>query len=387
MDGNRFDSISRAIAIRSNRRQAIRQVGAGGALAAVAGVLGLGRLSAAAQDDDIAADTCTLQFRADTAVGPEKGDLYEGEIELEIGETGAIDNGLLRTKEGDEYELVGQATGRAINLRITLAKDRFLSLTGTAEQDVILCRGAIEGTFGGPRSRDLGTWSATRGTGNTGGQTPVATAQSGKAPSGGGNGGNSGGDNGGDSGGNSGQPTATPTPCPPTDCGDTFVLDPNTCECVCLQPYTRCGDSCCFGGAVCNPDGSCNCPAGTEPCNEVCTPSCAQGESLDPTTCTCGACPPQQCTYSGTTGQVWDPNTCQCVDACTGALPYFCGGTCSDMPMSYCESGGYCVYASTYYSDINNCGSCGTVCPPNMPCIVGTCQCPATMSYVNGKCE
>lgn len=367
MDGKRFDTISRAIATRSNRRQAIRQAGAGGLLAAAAGAFGVGRLTAATQDDDDVSDfnICRLEFSAVVAVGPDEDDTYEGEIEFEIGRDGEIDRGLLRTVDGDEYELVGQATGRAINLRIALGDDRFLSLTGTAQRDIDRCRGEMEGTFGGPRPRDLGTWSASRIRGGNS-QTPTASTGSGQSS------GNSG------SGGNSSQPTVTPTPCPEIDCGVTFVLDPETCECGCPQPYTRCGDSCCFGGAVCNADGSCNCPVGTEACNEVCTPSCPSGQYFD-ANCQCSAetscgagetlCNGQCVSLSCPANQLFDQSVCGCVNRC-GSGEDYCGGVCIDV-----------------VNDRTNCGFCGNTCPPNMPCIAGSCQCPATTNYIDGECK
>lgn len=371
MDGNRFDTISRAIAARNTRRDALRQVGAGGFLAAIAGAFGIGRLHAAAQEVDISDDdVCTLPFTAEVATGPDQGDVYEGELSFRIGRGGTIDQGVLRTDDGDEYDVVGQTTGRAINLRIELDDDRVLSLTGSAQERVSRCRGEISGTFGGPQWLDLGTWSTTRRKESV---TPTATAA---VQTGGGT--SNGGTNSGGTGGSPSQPTATPTTCPPTDCGVTFVLDPMTCECVCPSPYTRCGDSCCFGGAVCNSDGSCNCPAGMEPCNEVCTPSCPSGQYFDANCqCTaqtsCGAgetlCNGQCVSLSCPPDQLFDPGSCGCVNRC-GSGQGYCGGNCIDI-----------------VNDANNCGSCGNVCPPNMPCIAGTCKCPATQNYVNGQCQ
>jgi hypothetical protein len=38
-------------------------------------------------------------------------------------------------------------------------------------------------------------------------------------------------------------------------------------------------------------------------------------------------------------------------------------------------------------NDRNNCGVCGNACLPNVPCIAGSCQCPAGQNYVNGVCQ
>ena len=46
MDHQRFDRLSRSLAMRTTRRQAVRQVGAGGVLGGVAAVLGVKALRA-----------------------------------------------------------------------------------------------------------------------------------------------------------------------------------------------------------------------------------------------------------------------------------------------------------------------------------------------------
>ncbi len=371
MDSNRFDNISRAIAARTTRRDAIRQVGASGMLAAAAGALGINRLSASAQDDDddtSDADVCTLYFYAETAIGPNKSEIYEGEIDLEIGDDGEIDAGLLRTNDGDEYELVGQATGRAIDLRITLKKGRYLTLTGTAQRDVDRCRGDMEGTFGGPQRGDLGTWIASKKPITDGVVDDDATV----TPT-------TGSGSGGDNSGGSDEPPSTPTPCPEIDCGSTFVLNPETCECECPYPYLKCGEStCCFGGSVCYDDGSCSCPEGMEACNEICTPSCPSGQYFD-SNCECyaetscgegetlcnGACVSLSCPSN----QLFDQSACMCVNRC-GSGEDYCGGVCIDV-----------------INDESNCGYCDNTCPANMPCIAGTCKCPGGQSYVDGVCK
>lgn len=370
MDGNRFDEISRAIATRSSRRQALRRLGSGGVLAGLAAAAGIDRLAAA--QDTSPNGTCTLNFYAETGAGPDKSAIYQGSIDLEIGADGAIDKGTFHRDDNNDYPLVGQVTGRAVNLRITLGAGRVLAVVGTAADDAMLCKGEVSGTFSGPRQRDLGTWYAYRTDNN-----PNVTPTTGTGDQSGNSSGNTG-----DTSGNGGVTDnngPTPTPCPPIDCGSTFVLDPTTCQCGCPPPYDKCGDaSCCFGGAVCNPDGSCQCPDGTEACNEVCTPSCPSGQHFDDN-CQCiaetscgsgetlcnGQCVSIMCNES----QLFDNASCQCVDRCSPGQGY-CGGNCIDI-----------------VNDRNNCGSCGNVCPPNMPCIAGTCECPAGQNYVNGVCQ
>jgi hypothetical protein len=372
MDGDRFDAMSRSFAERASRRGALRRLGGSGLGAALLGVAGV--RATAAQDDE--EKTCELVLVATVAVGPTKDDVYEGKLTMAIGADGAIDDGSFATEDGKEYDLVGQATGRALNLRITTGNGRYLSLTGTGQQDIILCRASIDGTFGGPRTGDLGTWYAAKQKRQS--DTTPTAATGGNASGGNASGGNGTGGN--NTSGDNTEPTVTPTPCDSSgiDCGSTFVLDPATCQCVCPQPYTKCGDSsCCFGGSVCNDDGSCNCPEGMEPCQEVCTQSCPSGQYLDPDSCQCGSqsscgqgetlCNGKCVSIACSENQLFDNASCQCVDRCSPGQGY-CNGNCIDV-----------------VNDAANCGTCGNACPTGMPCIAGTCECPATYNYCQSQ--
>jgi hypothetical protein len=332
MDGDRFDRISRSIAEKSTRRQALFRLGKGGIGASILGLAGV--RAAAAQDGDTT--TCQLNFSARFVTGPGEGSSLSGELTIAIGPEGAIDDGTFRSSQGATFDVVGQATGRSLDmLFINTEDDQRISLNGVAARDVELCRGGIRGTFGGPDVENLGTWRATRPATDTVTATPE---------------GGPGGPGGPEPTTVPGAPTATPTPCPTVDCGVTFVQDPVTCECVCPAPYDRCDDVCCFGGATCLGGNSCACPAGTEPCNEVCTTSCPSGQVLDSTTCECVTAPiePTATTPPCPSGQ----------DLC----------------------GGVCVSITTN----PNCGSCGNVCPTGIPCIAGHCQCPFGYSVCPG---
>jgi hypothetical protein len=373
MDGDRFDAISRSFAERASRRGALRRLGGGGLGAALLGAVGV--RAATAQGDE--EKTCELTLVATIAVGPDTDDVYEGKLTMVIGPDGAIDDGSLETEDGNTYDLVGQATGRALNLRITVKSGQYLSLTGTGQQDIILCRGGIDGTFGGPKTRDVGTWYAAKQK-RKGDAT--ATSESGGNASIGNNGTSGNGTGGDDDTEPTEEPTVTPTPCDSTgiDCGSTFILDPATCECVCPQPYDRCGDSsCCYGGSVCNDDGSCNCPDGMEPCQEVCTQSCPSGQYLDPDSCQCGSesscgagetlCNGQCVSIACAANQLFDDASCQCVNRCSPGQDY-CDGNCIDV-----------------VNDETNCGYCANVCPAGMPCIAGTCECPVSYDYCESQ--
>jgi hypothetical protein len=362
MDGNRFDALSRTFAERSSRRNAMKRLGKGGLGAALLGAVGVRQVAAQDDGDPV---TCELYLVATAAIGPNRKNVYEGELQVTIDPDGSINEGSFINEDGDEFDLVGQVNGRAVNLRIDLGEDGFLSLNGTAQRDFDLCRGEAEGTFGGPEPKDLGTWIITRqkpdDNGGDGTETPVATPTQA-----------SGDDDGGDDDDDSGP---SPTPCDSTgiDCGSTFVLDPDTCQCVCPAPYDKCGDSsCCFGGSVCNSDGSCNCPDGMEACNEVCTPSCPPGQYFDDN-CECSAetscgqgetlCNGQCVSLSCNDNQLFDSGSCMCVNRCSPGQDY-CDGNCIDV-----------------VNDESNCGFCGNTCPAGMPCIAGSCTCPATYKY------
>jgi hypothetical protein len=337
----------------------MKRLGKGGLGAALLSVVGMRQVGA---QDDGEPVSCDLYLVATGAIGPNRKDTYEGELQITIDPDGSINEGSFTNEDGDRFDLVGQANGRALNLRIELGKSAFLSLTGTAQGDLDLCDGEAEGTFGGPEPKDLGTWKITKlkpGDEEDGTKTPAAGPTN--TPGNGGSGG------------------PTPTPCDSTgiDCGSTFVLDPNTCECRCPDPYTQCGDSCCFGGSVCYDDGGCGCPDGMEACQEVCTESCPSGQYLDPDTCQCtmdtscgsgetlcnGLCVSIDCAYN----ELFDSSQCMCVKRCSPGQDY-CNGACISVT-----------------SDVNNCGFCGNTCAPGMPCIAGSCLCPVDYAYCGSQ--
>jgi len=370
MDANRFDELSRTLAARSNRREAVRR---GGVLAAVAGAFGLGGARAIAQDDGDEQETkrCEIAFRAVVAVGPNEGATFEGLLTLRIGADGAIDDGELETEGPRPYQVVGQANGRALNLRIDITDDTALALTGVGERDVRDCRGKLSGTFGGPEMGDLGTWEAERirpAAPTAGAADDGEDVVDDSTPSGGdGDSGDGGSGSGGDD-----PSAATSTPCAEEPCTNPAqVWNPETCACECLGGGELCGDICCPMGGVCDEAaGSCTCPAGTVICGSTCTAECPPGSTLDFNACVCvEGCPSGQVLCDGAcvgpcaTGETLNTTTCLCDPLCPPGQR-FCSGACIDI-----------------VNDRNNCGSCGNVCLPGVPCIAGTCQCPATTKY------
>src|SRR3954468_21645841 len=170
MDANRFDMLSRSLSRRGSRRGL-----AAGGIAAGLAALGIERAEAA--------NSCTLQIQATTVTGTHKDTIYTGTLNIQIGDNGAIDSGTFNTSDGANHPLVGQATGRALHLRITLGDSQVLALDGTAANDLILCRGDASGTFGGPDDTDLGTWRTVSGQSGSGGSFGSSNASSGSSGS------------------------------------------------------------------------------------------------------------------------------------------------------------------------------------------------------------
>jgi hypothetical protein len=356
MDAGRFDGLSRSFANRRSRRSALKGLGLAGVAAVVR-----------AEHAPAASGACALPIVATTAVGPHKDTTYSGTLNLEIGDNGAIDGGSFDLDTGTSLPLVGQATGRVLNLRVALSDGGILALNGTADIDLVLCRGDASGVIGGPDDTDLGTWR----TGNNG------TSGSSNGSSGGGTS-TSGGTTSVPAGGSTSndQCPAPQIPCGPnccpgggtctdanqglctcpdnsTQCGFTCVpncpgdqtLDLDRCTCSggqdCPAPTVACGAVCCPSGSVCTDEanGECSCPDGTELCIDTCVPSCEDGNSPDPNTCECGA---QQ------------------------------GGGGCVQPLVNCGDSQN-VQCTDLTSDAQNCGSCGTVCSANQICVGNVC--------------
>ena len=353
MDQQRFDRLSRSMAARTTRRQAVRQAGAGGLLGGIGAVFGAKGLAAQGS-----VQTCALPIYAEVYLGPYLGTVYEGTLSLDIDEDGAIDSGFFETIDGMRSPLVGHAAGRGIDLRVDLGNEQILTLTGTAELDFAICQGAAAGSFGGPEMGNMGTWTTVMGDGSGSGSTIVPPAGS----------------------------TETPVVCDPTIvCMSPSQFDPATCTCFCPEEHVACGDLCCPAGADCvDPSSSaCECPAGTELCGEACISTCGSDEYLDEIGCNCEPyCPGTDCTPA----QTLNLETCDCEDLplCLGGQ-VACGVDCVDLD-----------------SDPQHCGSCDHVCPEmpnsdgvNVPslCVAGDCcldldqQCAGDSDCCSGSCD
>jgi hypothetical protein len=156
----RFDGLARALATRLSRRGSLRSLLATGPAAVLIGGAAMRVDRVAAQDNDTNSSICAMKFDGEVAVGPDEGTTLAGTLRMQIARDGAIDGGAVETADGTQLAVVGQATGRALNLRVAVADGRWMTLTGTAAEDVVTCNSRIEGMLCGPQRRDLGTWTA-----------------------------------------------------------------------------------------------------------------------------------------------------------------------------------------------------------------------------------
>src|SRR5689334_134817 len=124
MDGGQFDDISRKLADRTTRRDAVRK---GGFLAAVAGAFGVHSV-AQAQDTSNQTFECEWGLKALVVEGPNKDQTFEGLLRVTIERDGAIDKATLETDEPTPFKVVGNTRGKAIGLRIKLSNTEALAL-------------------------------------------------------------------------------------------------------------------------------------------------------------------------------------------------------------------------------------------------------------------
>jgi hypothetical protein len=169
MDGQRFDRMSRGLAHGLTRRAALRSAGAGGLAAVAAASL----RRAGAQD----ATACEVPLELAVRQGPNAGVAWRGTLRLSQDGDGALSGVYVArrdeagsemataTPEGDptegtiELPVVGQATGRAINLMITVADGQYVFGVGTLENPLDQCAGEMGGPFVGPEAGDTGDWA------------------------------------------------------------------------------------------------------------------------------------------------------------------------------------------------------------------------------------
>ena len=345
MDPQRFDHLSRAIARRLTRRGMLAGLGAGG----VAAAFGDAPTSAAAS-----AITCVYAFDGTIDLGPSSalGATSEvvGELTITMSPEGAIDAGQFVNAAGERWKVVGQAVGRAINLRFSVPDTGAFVAVGTARHAISTCPAAMAGPASGPLRRDLGSWTATlRSSGAS--TAPSATETTGAGSVSGG------------ASGDGATPTSTAAPATdPTaqatqasagecdiECGDdTLGRDPNGCACLCTAGFTSCtleiGSIPAKGGVIFK----------AKPLTRT-TGFCFD---LSSDSSNCGACS-NNCGYTAGT----DSLTCD-----AGACAYDCKG-------GFDSCGGTTPCGVDLGNDDENCGTCGHACPSATHCVAGVCAC------------
>ena len=121
-------------------------------------VLATSGSSAFASGSSTATVSCTLkQFVETVYQGPDKGLSLRGDLHLEADATGSV-TGTLEQSQGPDVKVVGQVTGRAINLVFDLGNHQLLFGVGTLQHPLAQCKSPAGGSFAGPKAPDIGTW-------------------------------------------------------------------------------------------------------------------------------------------------------------------------------------------------------------------------------------
>lgn len=342
MDARRFDNWTRKRALRFSRRDALRVGGAGTAIA----VFDLSGQPAQAQP------TCSLTLQALTSAGPSAPVAYDGTLLLTLDRDGAITDAIFTSIDGVSASVAGQATGRNLDLQITLPGGQTLSLSGAANQPFSPCVEAANGLFNGPQPGDLGAW-----------QMAAKSSPAGANPSGATSGSQS-------SSSDSGQSSQD---CPP--------------------PQTLCGSTCCPSGATCTDaaTGTCvsacladgaSCRSSTDCCSRACNPNtqlcgCAQlGQSCSddleccegtPVICFAGAC----CILDGFACTA-DADCCDYLQANGSCVDGICKRACRPDGMSCQSSTDCCSKACNPNTQVCGCAQRGQSCSDNLECCEGT---------------
>lgn len=157
--------------------------------------------------------------------------------------------------------------------------------------------------------------------------------------------------------------------CPSGECTDgicsteSYLSDPNNCG---FQ-----GNQC----PACNQcvNGTCvSVPPGPEFSSDPKNCGCAGNQCPESYACSAGTCvnDPQYCSATG----IRCPDSALCINGSFCVCgPHFqwppCNGVCIDLD-----------------TDLNNCGVCGSACPPGMTCSLGKCMCPGPTCRLDGAC-
>lgn len=402
MDAEQFDSLTRQFGTSTSRRVALGAGVAGGVLRA----LGFGPVAAEeqpTQEQAAQASTCTLAFAANVRLGPSlKQALTEtgttpgelrGQLRFALDAKGTLQNASLRLADGTSLPVIGEATGHALQVRITLAERVALVAVGVGEQPIADCRGAIDGVVTGPQVGDLGDWhAATSRQAGGGGATTTdnqgkqgkrakqgatgASGQGGQGRQGGQGGASQGGAGAGAARATTGNPErpkgqrgetgGASGPSGPTGASGSTGATGATSATQCTTGQTNCNGTCVDLTSDANNCSACGiaCDAGDVCKDSLCSP--ANGGAG------CSTASPTRC---GTTcaDLNTDPNNCGACGAACGANEVCTGGVCGACTGGQTSCAGVCVDLS---SDPANCGACAIACTGVDVCTDGQCITP-----------
>jgi hypothetical protein len=309
------------------------------------GLFGLLGIQRSVNRADAAAQTCVLSLISTVRLGPDAGLVLQKESKIPgqlqgkrsftLTSTSAIDAATLLLSDGNtKMPVVGQAVGRGLEPRIATGDNKPLILVGVAQQDLLLCRGPIDGQATGPQPGDLGDWHGTLaqlpGSGSSSGGSSNVGSVATNTPS--------------SSSANptlvpaTSQPTSTPTNTPtntPTQ-GPTATTGP------CAKTGEECSNAtCCLG--YCNQSNQCDCQPNGQDCVPVGTGGCCDGNPCN----ALSLCGPIPCAKTGEDctnatcclGYCNQSNQCDCQPNGQDCLPTGTGACCDGNP---CNSAGNC---------------------------------------------
>lgn len=118
--------------------------------------------SASAQTDGTPGPVhCNILFEASIRQGPSTGTAMMGSLDFKLDQQGNL-SGTLTLKDQTEIPVVGQVTGRAVNLAMQLGDRAYVFGVGTAFKNIDNeeCGYALGGPFAGPKPGDMGEWLA-----------------------------------------------------------------------------------------------------------------------------------------------------------------------------------------------------------------------------------
>ncbi len=121
------------------------------------------------------ATSCNWNFQGIVRVGPSTGTAVQGTLTVQVGKDGDL-SGSLATSDNKTIGMVGQLTGRAINVAFEYQKPtasapgQYIFGSGTFWTPVSStnpCGDNMGGTFSGPQDGDIGDWRVCSGIPNS----------------------------------------------------------------------------------------------------------------------------------------------------------------------------------------------------------------------------